>query len=142
MASDASNIVRATLACGTVNPFTSCNTVAGDGVGSISGVTLGAAKSPKVCFEFDREIAGITYSQCVSVDIGAGTNGQTNSEPFCYNETTSGHCGTIPLGATCVINPANLECAADADCPAVSGTTAKCVSATAGTCKTTDATCQ
>ena len=95
MASDASNIARATMACATVNPFSSCITKAGAGVDNVAGISAGLGKSPKICFEFSREISGIIYKQCVSVDTGKGTQSQTNSEPFCYDETTANDCATL-----------------------------------------------
>jgi len=144
MASDAANIIRGSLACGTLKPFTSCDTATEAGIANISGIALGAAVSPNVCYTFTREIAGITFKQCASVNFGTGVGQQTNSEPFCYSAVTANitDCSATPLGSACMKHSSNLQCASHADCPVPTGHTAKCVSEKKGTCKTADATCE
>ena len=70
MNSDATNIIRAVTACLTVNPFSSCDELTDTKLGlNTQGLSAGIQnKAPNVCFHFPREIAGTTYSQCVSVD--------------------------------------------------------------------------
>ena len=140
LTADSNNIAKATLACGTVKTYSQCDTATEVGVDKVPGITLGAAISPKVCFQFSRAISGVTYQQCVSVDISLGTNKQTNSEPFCYTENPAGSCAAST--GVCTKHASNLECAAVADCPtSVAPIVSLCRSATAGTCKAADADC-
>ena len=145
MSSDATNIARAVTACLTVNPFSSCDERTDTALGlSTQGLSAGiAAKAPNICFEFTREISGTTYSQCVSVDASSSTVTLTNSEPFCYSETTAGDCASSPLGATCSKTTGDIECNSTADCPLPTGAVAAaCVTNTKGGCKSSDATCE
>ena len=134
MGSDAANVGRSILACATLNPFSQCDTAAESGVDNVPGITLGTAKSPKVCFVFSREIAGITYNQCISTDIAVGKFDTTNSEPFCWDQKAGGDCTSDPK-VDCTKNTGNLECGSDSDCPLVHAKGAgKCVSTTNGSC--------
>ena len=145
MSSDATNIVRAVTACLTVNPFSSCDELTDTKLGlNTQGVSGGiTGKAPNVCFHFPREIAGTTYSQCVSVDASTSKSTAVNSNPFCHIESVANACADqMQIGsATCSLHANNIECNNDSDCPdAVSPATAKCVSGQKGECKS-DATC-
>ena len=145
MTSDATNVARAVTACLTVNPFSQCDERTDTALGlSTQGLSGGIqGKNPNICFEFTREISGTTYSQCVSVNASSSTVTQTNSEPFCYSETTAGDCATNPLGATCTKAAGDIECASTADCPVPTGAVAAaCITNTKGECKPADATCE
>ena len=145
MGSDATNVARAVTACLTVNPFSSCDERTDTALGlSTQGLSAGiSGKAPNVCFEFTREISGTQYSQCVSINASNSTVSQTNSEPFCYAETTAGDCAANPLGATCTKTAGDIECASTADCPLPTGAVAAaCITNTKGGCKAADATCE
>ena len=131
LAADAKNIKKAILACSAMFPFSSCDSAAEI---EIEVVNLRPAQkhSPNVCFRFEREIGGIVYKQCVSVNTSSGAASETNSEPFCYKVTQSPP--PPPITYTYTKHPDSIECNSAADCPSDYNT---CHTGNQGTCNTT-----
>ena len=118
MQSDSSNISRAFLACSTVKAFKACDTLGKIGV-TISGSSDGK-KAPHLCAHFDREIGGVKYKQCVSVNASDSTVTVLNSEDTCYEQvgtiTCTNSAADIADPTKCIQSIPITPCSVSQDC--------------------------
>ena len=114
MQSDSSNISRAFLACSTVKALKACDTLAEVGV-TISGATDGK-KAPLFCASFEREIGGVKYKQCVSVNASDSTVAIQNNQSVCYEDKPGLTCVVGTLATTCNQSIPITPCSASQDC--------------------------
>ena len=141
---DSASITKSILACSTVKTFNDCDTAADVGIDNVKNLGTPVAKAPVVCHQFSREISGLTYKQCVSVNITTGTDSRTNSESSCHEQKAGKTCtgASIGVAADCPQVTPFQACAGDADCSVTTATSnAKCVTGSTGECKSADATC-
>ena len=123
MQSDSSNISRAFLACSTVKAFKACDTLTEVGV-TVSGSSDGK-KAPLFCAHFEREIGGVKYKQCVSVNANDSTVAVQNNQGTCYEQvgtiTCTNSAADIADPTKCVQSTPITPCSASTDCSTTAG---------------------